>query len=56
MFSVVEERGSRLAVNDLNNVGLIDPRTGKEITDAAGKINAIPLARFKEQIRSYIEK
>jgi hypothetical protein len=56
MFTIVEEEGDRLAVNDLNNVGLIDPATGLEITDAAGKMNAIPLPSFKEQIRSYVEK
>jgi hypothetical protein len=55
MFTVVEEEGDRLAVNDLNNIGLIDPVTGKEITDTASKTNAIPLLRFKEQIRSYVE-
>lgn len=56
MFTVVDDNGARLAINDLNNIGLIDPETGLEITDAASKTNAIPLVRFKEQIRSYSEK
>jgi hypothetical protein len=53
-FSVERAEGRVVAVNDLNNVGLIDPATGREITDAADKRNAVPLDLLKRQIRTYI--
>jgi hypothetical protein len=54
-FSVKRDQGRVEAINDLNNVGLIDPATGSEITDAAGKINTIPLDLLKMQVRSYVQ-
>jgi len=54
-FSVVRAEGRAEAVNDLNNVGLIDPVTGAEITDAASKRNALPLDMLKEQVRRYVQ-
>ena len=54
-FSVKRDQGRVEAINDLNNVGLIDPATGSEITDAAGKINTIPLDLLKAQVRSYVQ-
>jgi len=53
-FSVERSEGRVEAINDLNNVGLVDPVTGQEITDAASKRNAMPLDALKRQIRSYI--
>ena len=53
-FSVERSEGRVEAINDLNNVGLIDPVTGQEITDAASKRNAMPLDALKREIRSYI--
>jgi hypothetical protein len=53
-FTVERAEGRAVAVNDLNNVGLIDPATGQEITDAAAKLNAVPLDLLKRQIRSYV--
>jgi len=54
-FSIVRAEGRVEAVNDLNNVGLIDPVTGAEITDAASKRNALPLDMLKQQVRRYVQ-
>jgi hypothetical protein len=51
-FSVVTQKGSLVAYNDFNNVGLIDPVTRREITDPTKKINAFPLESFLNEIRS----
>jgi len=55
-FSVERMAGRAEAVNDLNNVGLIDPATGMEITDPAGKRNALPLQLLKQQIRRNVQR
>jgi hypothetical protein len=51
-FSVVEEQGMKMAVNDLNNVGLIDPTNGREVTDAEQKVNAFPLGAFLSRVQT----
>ena len=51
-FSVVEQNGDLVAYNDLNNIGLIDPVTRREITDPTKKTNAFPLGSFMNEIRS----
>ena len=55
-FSVVQEEGNEVAFNDLNNIGLIDPRTKREITEPNRKTNHFPLQQFMSDIRSYIDK
>ena len=55
-FTVERAEGRAVAVNDLNNVGLIDPATGIEITDPAGKRNALPLDQLKRQVRSAVQE
>ncbi|MDH4068885.1 MAG: hypothetical protein OEV30_00520 [Ignavibacteria bacterium] len=52
-FSVLRENGVPMAVSDLNNVGLVDPATGLEITDPTVKRNAIELSAFFSAIRSF---
>ena len=51
-FSVVTQNGNLVAYNDLNNVGLIDPVTNREVIDATEKTNAFPLGSFMGEIRS----
>jgi hypothetical protein len=52
-FSVVLENGAPVAYNNLNNVGLIDPVTKREVTGPSARINAFPLVPFVSEIRSY---
>jgi hypothetical protein len=51
-FSIVTQNGNLVAYNDLNNVGLIDPVTNREVIDATEKINAFSLDSFLNEIRS----
>ena len=53
-FSVVDEDNGLVAYNDLNNIGLIDPVTKREITAADKKSNHIPLSAFLGEVRSYV--
>jgi hypothetical protein len=55
-FSIVTQNGSLVACNDLNNVGLIDPVTKREVTDPTKKTNAFPLGSFMNEIRSQSSK
>lgn len=50
-FSVIEEQGMKRAVNDLNNVGLIDPATGREVTEVEEKVNSFPLDAFLNHVQ-----
>ncbi len=52
-FSVVLREGTPVAYNNLNNVGLIDPVTKREITGPSDHVSAFPLAPFMSEIRSY---
>jgi len=51
-FSIVTQNGNLVAYNDLNNIGLIDPVTNREVVDVSEKINAFPLDSFLNEIRS----
>jgi hypothetical protein len=55
-FSVLTQDGNLVAYNDLNNVGLINPVNGREITDPTQKTNAFPLESFLNEIRSLSSK
>lgn len=55
-FSVVTRKGQRVAYNDLNNVGLIDPTTGREVSNITEKINAFPLDSFMSEIRATVNR
>jgi len=55
-FSVVLENDAPVAYNNLNNVGLIDPVTKREVTAPSARVNAFPLAPFMSEIRSYAAK
>jgi len=55
-FSVIRTGASPVALNDLNNIGLIDPANGREITDPASKRNAIDLPAFFRDIRSITQQ
>ncbi len=52
-FRVYEENGKKLAVNNLNNVGLIDPVTKKMIDDPTKKGNEFELQTFLNTVKSY---
>lgn len=52
-FSVRQEENGPVAYNDLNNIGLIDPATGREVTEPNRKENHFPLQVFLERVRSY---
>ncbi|MFN0157541.1 MAG: hypothetical protein ACKVRP_05645 [Bacteroidota bacterium] len=56
MFTVEEEAGVRVAYNNLNNVGLIDPVTREEIVDPNQKNTHFPLQDFLQQVRSLAVK
>jgi len=55
-FSIVKQDGGLVAFNDLNNIGLIDPVTKREITQANQKSNHIPLGRFLDEVRSFVNR
>ena len=55
-FSVLRNGPAPVALSDLNNVGLMDPVTGKEITDPASKLNAVDLAAFFRDIRTITQQ
>jgi hypothetical protein len=52
-FTVIREDGDLVAYNDLNNIGLIDPVTRREVTEPNQKQNHFPLQSFLSDIRSY---
>lgn len=53
-FAVLEENGERYAMNDLRNIGLIDPVTKHEIMGEEVKTSRIPLGSFLTEIRSLV--
>jgi hypothetical protein len=55
-FSVREEDGRKVAFNDLNNIGLVDPVTKEEITRPEKKKNHIPLQNLLGEIRSIVNR
>lgn len=55
-FSVIDEDNKAVAFNDLNNIGIIDPVTKREITESNKKSNHIPLQNFLNEVRSLISK
>jgi len=52
-FTVTNEDGNLVAYNDLNNIGLVDPITKREVTEPNQKLNHFPLDSFLSDIRSY---
>lgn len=52
-FTVTNEDGNLVAYNDLNNIGLVDPITKREVTEPNQKLNHFPLESFLSDIRSY---
>lgn len=50
-FTVSSENGREVAVNDLHNIGLIDPMTKKEITDASQRESRFALSEFLTRVR-----
>ena len=55
-FSILEEEGERYAMNDLRNIGLVDPISKREITRVDEKISRIPVDTFLAEVRSVIER
>ncbi len=53
-FSVINEDNRAVAFNDLNNIGIIDPVTKREITESNKKSNHIPLRSFLTEVRGFI--
>lgn len=53
-YSIIEENGEYFALNDLNNIGLIDPLTKREITDHDEKLNKFNLSAFINDIRKVV--
>jgi hypothetical protein len=53
-FAVVAANGTETVVNDLRNIGLVDPATGVEITDGSEKEQRIPLHPFLERVRAIV--
>ncbi|MGA9117175.1 MAG: hypothetical protein WB626_10400 [Bacteroidota bacterium] len=55
-FSVARRDGVPVVVNDLGNVGLVDPVSGREITDPADQRSLFPLEDFLAQVRLLAQK
>lgn len=53
-FSVTTSEGVAMAVNDLRNIGLVDPVTGREVTEGEGKEQRFLLPAFLERIRTLV--
>jgi hypothetical protein len=52
-FQVYEENGKKYAVNNLNNVGLVDPITKKLITDESKLENRFELNTLIHSVKNY---
>jgi hypothetical protein len=52
-FQVYEENGKKYAVNNLNNVGLVDPITKKLITDESKLENRFELNTLIQSVKNY---
>ena len=52
-FAIVIDAGERYAVNDLSHVGLVDPATNREITQADEKITKVKLETLIQQVKAF---
>ncbi len=55
-FSILEEEDERYAMNDLRNIGLVDPISKREITGVDEKMSRIPVETFLAEVRSVIAR
>ncbi len=53
-YTIVQDEGNLYAVNDLNNIGLIDPVTKLEITEHNEKLNKFLLDAFVNDIKKFV--
>lgn len=55
-YSIFIEEGNKFAINNLNNIGLIDPVTKRTITDACAIENKFLLTEFVNEIKNFLVK
>ncbi len=55
-YSIISEEGEYYAINNLSNVGLIDPLTKRKITDPCAIENKFLLSAFINEIKNFVKK
>lgn len=55
-FSVIATEAGSAVVNDLRNIGLVDPSTGREIEPGDERQQTIPLVPFLDRVRAVVAR